>query len=252
MRNARLESIPFYARGTKMSPLFSNSEDFEATVAQILPMVRAIGREKNIRHLVIDTWCLTDFVVRRNLVILLGMSKFEAPEFDPKFDLLPRSFEDLLRCLEAFCISQKDLPRDMDPLDRAIAIPTEFLVLISKDQDFSERFDSFLRQYYQEKAPEVLQSSPFLPKERKPKNLSGAGRSLLDRLDQIWFRDVRRLNKARNLAAHTMSDTKVAAAFGFAGQDSALKTKQTCLSLLRTLLGIKIPRASTRLQRSAQ
>jgi hypothetical protein len=177
--------------------------------------------------------------VRRNLVFLLGISKFEAPGFDPKFDLLPRSFEELLKCFESFRESQMQLPGDIDPFDKAARIPWPVIKALFKDKELGERFEAILNEYYAKENPAML--GALILTERQPKNLTGANRTFIQKLDKRWFRQARQLNKARNLAAHSMNDMKVASAFGISGKNPILQVRRKCLTLLASLVGIKKP-----------
>lgn len=236
--------IPFYFRGAKSRALFESVDDFNKVVPQIGAVMKSIASQKSLRHAVLDTWNLVDFVLRRNLAIFFGLQKFETTDFDPKYDLLPRSFEGLIKCTEAFKKSQEGLPKDIDPFELAIGIPTLLLVTMEKDDSVrSKWFFEQLEKYYQKHYPAVsayVRSNTLL-RERRPKNLFGVHRDLLEGLDDNWFKAVKRLNRARNLAAHTLNEREVAGVFGISGSNSAQKIRKECLALLKKVVGLKKP-----------
>ena len=207
-------------------------------------IMKLIATQKSARHAVLDSWNLVDFILRRNLVLMLGLQRFETPDFDPKYDLLPRSFEDLLKCIESFSKSQLALPKDPDPFDYVISFPTSLLMSLERsDPERSRWFFEHLEGYYRKECPVAwasLQKTPLL-QERRPKNLSGQYREFIEGLDKDWFKTARRLNKARNLAAHVLDETSIAQAFGINGPDFRKKVREECRYLLKKLIGLKKP-----------
>ena len=81
-------------------------------------------------------------------------------------------------------------------------------------------------------------SKVALLSEGTPKKLSTTWLDLVGRLDKAWFRNARRLNKARNEAAHSTSHEKILEAFGVHGENAIERAKAKCQELIATLLGI--------------
>lgn len=113
--------------------------------------------------------------------------------------------------------------------------------MLYKDEDFGKRFRALMLEYYKKYKPEawnLLLSGP-MPEPHKAQSVVGPARDFLLGLDNKWFDKARQLNKARNLAAHTVDTERVARCFGISGPRTAKLTRAHCFRMLKELVGVK-------------
>ena len=117
-----------------------------------------------------------------------------------------------------------------------------------------KKYLDIIQVYYKEYHPELVNNSkikkmsiestmPIISKSdifKVPKKYC-VNKSFIESLkiiDDNWFKIAQRLNKARNIAAHSYDQKKILSAFGYKGKNAAQKTKKECLSMIKKLLGI--------------
>jgi len=86
----------------------------------------AINDTDSIRIVVIETWLLTEFFIRLALSSAYDIKKYKCDKIDPKYDLLPNSFNACLEMLEKLLNAQRELPI-MD-LKKSFTAPLALLV----------------------------------------------------------------------------------------------------------------------------
>jgi len=90
--------------------LFESPDDYDSTLLKVAVLVKAIRRQRDVRHVVLDTWNIVDYLLRKNLALIFALSRFETDDFDPRYQVLPRSFDELLRLTEELGKAQRQLP----------------------------------------------------------------------------------------------------------------------------------------------
>ena len=69
-----------------------------------------IGKTSEIRVVVLETWMLLEYYIRSALSYSFGMNKFKTDELDPKYQLLPSSFQVCLDKMKLIINTQRKLP----------------------------------------------------------------------------------------------------------------------------------------------
>jgi len=241
---AMRDSAPFYGSVLDLKDYAKIAED----------CINAIENSTSIRQVVLETWLLVDYAIRELLSNLWGLKQFnsEDGDFDLRYELLP-SFDRCTKLLENVLSIQRSLEENPD--DHLVEMPTQFIIFYKNN--YPDEFNRFLQieqDYYQKYYPQLTASkrnalstiktsititSPkttLLPKRRY--YVKKVWVDALRDLDETWFRLARRLNKARNVAAHSYDTNKILSAFGYAGPNAADQIKRECMEMLRKLLGV--------------
>jgi len=213
--------------------------------------INAIKSSTSPRQVVLESWLLVDYAIHQLLAGLWGLKKFNNDDagFDLRYELLP-SFERCTRLLERILTIQRSLPED--PHSHAVTFPVKFIFFFKKN--YPNEFSTFAQieqDYYRRYYPNLATASPEIRPSLTTMSISptvlqappaycvnkGWVDALRD-LDESWFQLARRLNKARNVAAHSYSASKILLAFGHAGPNAAEQTNRECMKMLGILLGV--------------
>lgn len=232
------------------APFFGTADDFRDYEEVMKEAISAIKNSTNVRQVVLETWLLVDYAVRELLSSVWGLKQFnsEDGDFDLRYyELLP-SFEPCIRLLERVLSIQRAL--EVDPDAHRVKMPLGFAYFYMKSYpDDFKRFlkieQDYLREHYPQSAtpgPEALLTATTVAAAVVPPQrrycVNKAWVEALSDLDKAWFRLARRLNKARNVAAHSYDARKILSAFGYAGPKAEDQTKDECKEMLGKLLGI--------------
>jgi hypothetical protein len=230
------------------APFYGSVLDMEDYAKIAEECISAIEKSTSIRQVVLETWLLVDFAIRELLSNLWGLKQFnsEDEDFDLRYELLP-SFERCTRLLERVLSIQRSLEEDPDI--HRVRMPVRFIYFYKKSYpDEFERFLQIEQGYYREYYPQLATSersassltttSITVTPPRRRYCVNKAWVEALHDLDKAWFRLARRLNKARNVAAHSYDANKILSAFGYAGPNAAEQPKRECKEMLGKLLGI--------------
>lgn len=207
--------------------------------------VDTIRESDSPRLVVIETWLVLDYAVREFLVSGLDLNRLNVSSFDLRYRLLPRSLGGILNTLEGFISAHRQLPRP--PEDNSLTMSMRFLIFLKKEHpaDF-DRLLELERAYYRRYFPELAKQDDIASAtarllrddETEYTRLSEPWLEVAERLDNEWFRNARRLNEARNFAAHVHDHTKILQVFGYAGPSAFDRLKEECERLLRALVGV--------------
>ncbi len=242
------EDLLWHSPPAVMNEFFANASE----------SLKAIERSEDIRHAVLEAWLLLDLVLREFLLGGLGLHKVNHSQYDLRYDLLPRSFEGLLRLI----LRIRDVNQELqDPVPERAALPLGFLIwLRRKERQFFDRFIELDRNYLLEKHPEalppherlppVITTAPWPPAD--PRRISARWLESARQLNKSWERRAQQLNRARNLAVHSHDRPSIASELGYTGDNSLVLVREHCTALARELLGIiRLPRDSVDLDGSA-
>jgi hypothetical protein len=138
---------------------------------------------------------------------------------------------------------------DEDPMSNEIKLPGRFLFFLEDNHpDFLKRLSDLEEEYYQKYYPQLFEQKrqEAIMYSSKPVDFSETRRycvnkkwvEALNTLDDAWSKSARRLNKARNRAAHSHDPDEIPRAFGFAGANAAELVKEECLQLMDKLVGV--------------
>lgn len=213
--------------------------------------VDTIHQSDSARLVVIEAWILLDYAVREFLLSGLGVKKLSTDAFDLRYELLPRSFFGCLRILEGLTKAQSALPPRPEVVDHRVGMSGSFSLFLKKERpnDF-ERFHVLKQEYYKKYHPELADPNVFvldpetehLLLSKPPPKLSHINRKWLEIaecLDADWYKNAKRLNDARNQAAHSYDQAQVLSSMGCAGPDALRHLKNQCANLIQTLVGVK-------------
>ena len=236
------------------APFYGSVIDFITFEKVTKEYFKSVKELNNPRHVILETWLLVDFVIRTLLSTLFNLTRFnsEEEEFDLPYKLLPY-FDRNKNILEKVLEIQRSLPEE--PVDNSIKLDMKFGIFFHKK--YKNDFMKFLdieQEYYKKYYPELVNDStvnkvsigysmPIITKSdiiKVPKRycVNKSFVKSLNTIDDNWFKIASRLNKARNLAAHSYDSQKILSAFGYKGEKAAEKTKKECLTMIEKLLGI--------------
>ena len=233
------------------TPFYGSVLDLEDYKRIAKECIIAIEGSTNIRQVVLETWLLVDYAIRELLSNLWELKQFnsEDEDFDLRYELLP-GFKYCIRLLEKVLSIQRSL--EEDPERHEVKIPVGFIFFFKKNYPTEfERFLHIEQDYYQKYHPQLAKPGPnvfVFTKANTSVKASSRPRYCVNKswvkvcsnLDDTWFRLAHKLNKARNVAAHSYDANKILSAFGYAGINAADKTKRECIEMLTKLLGIAL------------
>ena len=217
--------------------------------------VDTIHQSDSARLVLIEAWILLDYAVREFLISGLGVEKLSTDACDFRYELLPRSFRGCLSILARLTKAQSDLPPRPEVVDHRVGISGGFWLFLKNERpDDFERLGVLEQEYYNKHHPELAgQNVIVLDPESEhalfgepPPKVSHINRDWLEiaaRLDANWYKNARRLNDARNKAAHSYDEAEVLGSMGCMGPDALQQLKDECADLIQMLVGVKkVPR----------
>lgn len=202
--------------------------------------------EENIRVIVIEAWLIIDYTIRHILGAAFNLQAFHTDKFDPLYKILPSSFDTCLMRLELILNEQRALPiRPEKKFPHISSAFEEFIKVNYQDtcNKLKEIKGAFIEKLIIEEDAEWKRlhgNSPMLLVDETRYCSDPGWVQKLSDLDEKCFQSVRRLNKARNAAAHTYNTDKILKAFGFNGNASSKKLKAECLNILKKPFKLKL------------
>ena len=189
----------------------------------------------SVRLLVLETWLFVDYTVRELLLSGLGLERLDDDELDLRYNLLPGRFPDCLRLLEKLRDANQRLPEKPEPPLQFSARKLLFFEKYDRDM-FNRMWDAeqSYRQACQLGPPPAL---GVLDRTRY-RWLTEGWLSVANQIDKTWVDRATRLNDARNLAAHSHDEQRIAAKLGFNGPKIASHVKNECARLVEQLVGL--------------
>jgi hypothetical protein len=251
------------------TPLYSSAFETEKIVKILEESLVYIKKSKSPRHIVIETWLILDYFIRFFIVSGLNIDKFSSNNFNIAQELLPQSFRDCLEFLEKFIKQQTELP--IDPYKEKIDLYGKFAFFVIKQQPdfYNKHFIPLVKDYYKKYYPHLLNTAKNLEQMRNPscklldvgtshtlhkkelhyQTVNGSWLNIAKKFDNKWFENVRKINKARNMAAHEINSNKFFSEFGINGSNEIIKLKKLkdfCIAQLSQSLDMNIPKRKKR------
>ena len=95
------------------TPLFSSLIETNKLIVLLNKSIESIKLIDNPRIIIIETWLILDYFIRDFIVSGLNLNIFCYEDFDLKYELLPQSFDRLVKFLEEFIKQQGGLEKDI-------------------------------------------------------------------------------------------------------------------------------------------
>lgn len=205
--------------------------------------LKAVESARTPRIMVLETWIFLDFILREFVYAGLQLEKFSHPDFDPRYELLPRRFEGVLELIVKIHDTQLErLERPEQPIP---PLGGKFLFWLSKNRpevlnDMISAQEAYLEETEAELDEEErerlaqLRGEWWGPFRQTPQPWL----DMAEKIDESWMRRARQLNRARNMAAHRTDHETIAGALGCSGPSSDECVRKHLIELLRELLGV--------------
>jgi hypothetical protein len=230
------------------APFLMNVHDLRELEGLVDAWNQTMRTSNGLRQIVLDSWLLVDLWARITLCAAFGgLDNHSTPELDLRYELLPQSHERCLALIERLYTAHFKLP-DERPTSSVKGIIGFWMYLYSHHRALYDLFIAADKAYLENTygpEPTGHAEGAFSTRskvtrlfERTPKKLPKTWLDLVGSLDKTWFRNARRLNKARNEAAHSTSHENILKAFGVHGENAIERAKAECQELIATLLGI--------------
>lgn len=228
------------------NPLYTTLEGFEIFEKLVKETKDIIDDNDNPRIIVIQTWLIIDFSIREILITGLHLSDFNVDDLDLRDDLLPWPFEQCIELLEKIQETQKSL--NAKSVDHCLRWSFEFLKFIKKDNpEFYARLMKYEQDYYKKCHPECVEKpgSVYMPnpnydiitnKKISYRSVTDGWLEAVEKIDDEWKKTARRINRARNKAAHSFDSDVIYKELGLNGKDKLVRLKQECKKILDDLL----------------
>lgn len=220
-------------RNTTLSP--SDVEEFSNLLYNGLTKMH---NSKEIRVIVLETWLIVEYYIRCGLEKAFNLNKFKTDDLDPKYDLLPSSFISCLEMLNRILKSQKNLPlapkkEDITASPQLWGYITEHNPKLLKEiKQIVEEYNNF---YYPQKETDICLSLQYFG----PYQQEGLVNEYCN-VDEKWIKKANKLNRTRNLAAHSYDEEKIYQSIGFSDEQRFEKAKNFCIGLLNDLCSFAI------------
>jgi len=230
---------------------FGSIRDLEKLTALVSHCLSVLRDSTDIRQIVLETWLVVDYSIRRFLLAGFELERFCDEDFDLLYNLLPRGFSTLLNLLSDTVKYSRKVPLEPEPIevDRfgGFKASCEFWKFVcGRYPELVERINDIQREYIAEHNPYLTEGETvaFFPgicidQERKVEKIQLGWREVACALDDDWFKCANQLNKARNVAAHSFRTDEIARPFGLSGPNALTLAKDKCFSIMSTLLGLK-------------
>lgn len=232
-------------------PFWGTLDEAEKLADLIRRCVAVVTESASPREMVLESWLVVDYAIRDLLVSGYWLTGFCEDDFDVRYELLPKSFWGLLKLLQRTISHQKGLgpeasiSDDYPPYVRFSSVG--FLrYLAGRYPDVRGRLKEIEREYFADLHPELAKEIEqgrellVVDREKTANRVPSGWIEVAGGLGEDWCAAARRLNDARNKAAHSYDSAAIARAFGIQGPKAVDRVRDECLKLLKKLLGIAL------------
>jgi hypothetical protein len=228
------------------NPLYTTQEGFLIFEDLVKETKTIIDDNDNSRIIVIQTWLIIDFCIREILITGLNLSDFVIDDLDLRDYLLPRAFDSRMKLIKKIKRTQKSLKaKSFDP---RIGWPFRFLKLMKEDNpEFYSKLMKYEQDYYKKFHPECVEKpgSIYMPnldydiitnKKINYRSVTDEWLEAAEKIDDDWIKMAKRINRARNKAAHSFDCDIIYETLDLKGKDKLLRLKEECKKILNDLL----------------
>lgn len=231
--------------GGKFMFSYNNLDEVVDLISATKKIIKDFKNQKSPRSIIIETWLLVDFILRDTILTLLDVRDHSSPKCDLRYTLLPKSFRDCLDFLEEFKKAQDSLPqlylRSGEP-HLEYSVRTGLLsFIIEREPNIFFKLNELEAMYYKDNGIEPPIKFPYksYPERKRFQSISLQAHHLIKKFTDEWFKQARRLNKARNNSAHIFHEDEIYKIFGINGEDKLDKLKIKCKNFISELVGIE-------------
>lgn len=238
---------------TREDILFWGTEsDLEQLNSVISKCLEVLEKSTNVREIVMEAWLAVDYALRKFLLAGFELSRFCDEDFELEYELLPNSFHSLLQLFKTVLNHNRKLgvspePRLPDKIGGFRSSHEFWSYIKEKHPKLHQSILQVTDEYRLEKNPELKKLASnervaFISLERsesKVKRMEIGWTELASKFDDEWIEKARRLNAARNRAAHSYDIEKICHKLGIRGADSLEETRTECKQLLNVLLAVR-------------
>lgn len=194
------------------------------------------------RQIVLETWLLVDYWVRLLLAGAFNIAQYSTDDFDLRYELLPQSFDRCLSLLERLYATHLKLPEQKPSSAVSMSIGFAYHLRRNERDLFDKIIEADNAYIKAEFGVEPYDDGHIRPlpslDKRNPTRLSNGWMKTIAKLDASWYKTARRLNKARNVAAHSTDNERILLALGVKGDNAIAKVRKDCEFVVKTLLGL--------------
>lgn len=227
---------------TKKTPGIYLTQQIDQIEDFVNKKIKEISSSKNSRTIVLETWLIVDWFVRQLIISGINCLELQSDIYNPHYELLPNSFRECVDILKELKSNQEKLdPRPPAPFTGLKGDLGIWKFLEKESKEVYDKLRELEKRYIKEK--HKIESDDFVILEPKidPNKHRFVSDNWIDSvvsLDEKWFNDVSKLNKARNAAAHAYSDSKIYERFGITGSKKLELLREKCISLISNIIGL--------------
>ena len=206
-----------------------------------------IVSSENPREIVLESWLLVDYCVRNLILSAFDLSSVDISCFDARYDLLPQSHHSCLEILRKLINSYVVTVSDQLEIVRTdeeyspVHFNVQFFMYLSQhEEDLLNRLEELRKDFTSSNYPNQIIAPSMVPRTNSEFRLNSSWIAFTTNLRDDWFRKAKKLNGARNKAAHTHDHQPILEKLGITGPNSTDLTKKECLSLIEDLIGISL------------
>lgn len=217
--------------GEPRTSLYEQME-FNGSVERVFSL---IAESENPRVIVLETWLIIDYAIRQLLFYGLKLNEYRTSHFKPLSDSFEKNLELLFKLVEE---QRQLLPQ---PIDYTLYLPKDFFMFCYQNHPIEFKTMQELEYKFYEWIMSrnlVVRQSGDMSKFRF---VSDEWMEVAKAVDQEWKAAAKRLNRARNCAAHSFDANELFKVLEFNGSEGAKLSllKKECSNILSFLLGIK-------------
>jgi len=220
---------------TERDLFFGSRDDMRHYQAQAQAYLKSVTDSVSVRLIVIETWLFIDYAVRGLLMNGLQLDRLDHEDLDLRYTLLPRGFRDCVSLLRKLWKVNRNLPAE--PEKPFTGSRNKWKYLDQFDPGLGARIEAAERSYYS--TPDLGPCVAITLRPGRYRSVPEGWLQVAGRIDGSWVNRASRLNNARNLAAHSHDETRIAAKLGFHGPDTLVHVRDECLRLTNDLAGIR-------------
>jgi len=197
-----------------------------------------IKKTEEIRVVVLETWMLVEYYIRLGLSYTYNINKYKTERLNPKYDLLPNSFQVCLEKLNLLLTSQRSLPLPPTRKEELALSNGLWKYMKEKYPHICEDLLKITDEYNAKKFPELyneIDSSIFAVKRYYGPYQDVKVTSMFENITEDWFKKAVKLNRARNVAAHSYDSEKIYKELGVSGSNRFEICRQYCIKLIEEL-----------------